>query len=300
MDRFATTTMNQPEKIHLVDGRAVTYALYGAPERRRWVVYLHGFPGSRLEGEVCDAAARRVGISVVAPDRPGFGSSDGQSERCVGDWAQDIRAVCAALGIERAAIIGVSGGGPYALACAAGAPEIVAATHVVSGLAPPGAPGVLDGMALGNRLMFRVGHGLPGLARILTRAIGASWAASPRLCLAWFRTFVPPVDRRILDRPDVRVMMLNNIRCAFERRSGGAVDDFAALNAPWGFELTAINRPTTVWHGHADTYVPPAMGAYLAASVPGATLREFPAAGHLLILEILDDLFAAIRAELGQ
>jgi len=286
--------MKTPFTINLDERRTVTYALYGSPEGRRWAIYLHGFPGSRIEGALLDAAATQRGVTVVAPDRPGFGSTDGYAHRRVGDWAGDIRCLCKSLGIEQTAIIGVSGGGPYALACAAGVPDLVTSVHSVSGLAPPQTPHVLDDMASGNRAMFRIATTYPRLGRLVTRIIGASWAASPRLCLGWFRAFVPPVDRRLLNRPDVHTLMLQNLRCAFERSSRGAVEDFSALTAPWGFDLTAIRCPVTIWHGLADTYVPPAMGTYLAATIPGATLREFPDEGHLLIIGIVDKLLDAL------
>ena len=277
----------------LADGRRMSFALYGSPHRVRTVIYVHGFPGSRREGSLFDSAARARGITIIAPNRPGFGSSDPQAHRTLLGWADDIRALCAALSIERTAMIGVSGGGPYALACAHTLPPVVSSLQVVSTLAPPDAPHVFTGMARGNRLMFGMMRSAPHVAQLMTRALASAWASSPELCLAWFRAFVPHADRRLLRRPEIHNLMIDNIRTAFEHGSRGPADDFSIIARPWGFALADISVPTTVWHGLADTYVPPAMGAYVARMIPGAPYRTFPDSGHLLLMERIEEILDA-------
>ncbi len=287
-------SMTLPAHCILPDGRRLTFATYGATDRARWIIYLHGFPGSRKEGSLWDAAARARGFTLVAPDRPGFGSTEPKDDRTLLAWASDVEALCSHLSIERAALIGVSGGGPYALACAHALPHRISSLHLVSSLAPPDAPGVFAGMASGNRLMFTLMRESPLLAERAIALMASLWAHSPRLCLAWFRFFVPSADRQILNRPEIRNLMLENVRIGFERGPKGPAEDFPRIAKPWGFSVAEVAIPTTVWHGLADTYVPAAMGEYLAKTIPGADYRTFPTSGHLLVLERLEEILDTV------
>ncbi len=99
----------------LGDGRTLAYTEWGASDGRP-VLYCHGFPGSRLEARLADDAATRLGIRLIAPDRPGFGRSPLQPRRRLGDWPHDLARFADRLGIDGFELLGVSGGGPYALA----------------------------------------------------------------------------------------------------------------------------------------------------------------------------------------
>jgi hypothetical protein len=104
-------------QIQLDDGRRLGYAEYGDPKGKP-MLYCHGLPASRLEAAFCDTAAKQLGIRIVAVDRPGYGLSDFQAQRLMSGWPDDVLQLTGILGIERFAVMGVSGGGPYALACA--------------------------------------------------------------------------------------------------------------------------------------------------------------------------------------
>lgn len=120
----------------LPDRRLLGFAEFGDPSGTP-LVYFHGFPMSRLEGWSIDRMARRRRLRVIAPDRPGFGLSTFRDQRRITDWPVDVRALASHLGLERFAILGVSGGGPYAVACASALPrEMLSAVGVVAG-GPP-------------------------------------------------------------------------------------------------------------------------------------------------------------------
>src|SRR5690348_4059248 len=104
-------------RMRLNDGRSVGYAEFGLPTGRP-VVYCHGFPASRLEAQFTHSSARKFGARIVALDRPGYGLSTFVPGRQIKDWALDVSEVADALELERFAVLGVSGGAPYALACA--------------------------------------------------------------------------------------------------------------------------------------------------------------------------------------
>lgn len=290
--------MAAPESILLPGNRRLTYRIYGASDAACSIFYFHGFPGSRCEGAIWDEAARKLGAAIIAPDRPGFGSTDDAPGRTIGGWASDVQALCSALSIQRCSVIGVSGGGPYALACARFLPDIVVTAQIVSSLAPAEIPSVLRGMAWGNRTMFKLAGRAPQAVHLFTRILGALWARSAPAALAWFRAFVSQADRTILDRPDVRRMMLENIRTAFERGYQGVSGDFKLIAAPWDFSIADISVPTTIWHGLADTYVPPAMSDYLARTIPRCGQKTFPTSGHLLVIEQAEAILQAALAPL--
>jgi pimeloyl-ACP methyl ester carboxylesterase len=109
---------NKPETrlLQLADDRQIAYCEYGDPVGKP-VFYFHGTPGSRYEPALGDQAGREHGYRILALDRPGIGRSDYVEGRSLLDWPQDVNAVAAQLEIDRFGVMGISGGGPYALAC---------------------------------------------------------------------------------------------------------------------------------------------------------------------------------------
>ena len=102
-------------RIDLSDGRVLTCVEYGESTGRP-VVFFHGCPGSRGEGTLLDSRARASGLRLIVPDRPGMGGSDFQRARSLLDWPSDVTELVDSLGLERFAVLGVSGGGPYVIA----------------------------------------------------------------------------------------------------------------------------------------------------------------------------------------
>jgi pimeloyl-ACP methyl ester carboxylesterase len=105
------------QRMQLPDGRTLACAEYGSPEGNV-LVACQGYPGSRLAAVAFAAHAAQANVRVISLDRPGFGRSSGQDRRSFLDWPSDLLALTERLGIDRFAIVGVSGGAPYALACA--------------------------------------------------------------------------------------------------------------------------------------------------------------------------------------
>src|SRR3954464_15086048 len=126
--------------IRLTDGRTPAYPEHGDPDG--WpVLGSRGAPSSRLERHVEDAGAyRRWGVRFIVPDRPGFGRSDPHPGRRVMDWPDDVAQLLEHLGIERFAVLRLSGGAAYALACAYAFGNRVAKVGVLGGAPPPDIP----------------------------------------------------------------------------------------------------------------------------------------------------------------
>ena len=94
---------------------------------------------------------RRTTFDWCGVDRPGIGSSTPHQYENVFAFADDLRTMADTLGIDKMAVIGLSGGGPYSLACAAAMPDRVVAAGVLGGVAPASGPEAVGGgvMALG-------------------------------------------------------------------------------------------------------------------------------------------------------
>ena len=123
-------------RLTLPDGRQLAWAEFGTAAGSP-VLYCHGFPGSRLEAAFADGTAKHAGVRLIAADRPGVGLSDRLPGRSVLGWVDDIRALGDHLDIERFHVVGVSGGAPYALACAFALPDRIPSVAIVSGVGPP-------------------------------------------------------------------------------------------------------------------------------------------------------------------
>ena len=144
------------------DGRRLSVEVFGDPDGTP-VFLLHGTPGSRLGPRPRGAVLHRLGVRLIAFDRPGYGRSDRLPGRQVADVAADIAAIADAYGLEKFAVVGRSGGGPHALACAAMLPHRTTRAAVLVGLAPRGAEGLdwFDGMAKSNVIDFTAAASRP-------------------------------------------------------------------------------------------------------------------------------------------
>ncbi len=284
----------KPDSVYrLRDGRLLGYAEFGDP-RGRPLFFLHGFPGARLGARFVDAAAERNGVRIIAPDRPGFGLSDGHAGRRLLGWPDDVLELAGGLGIERFAVLGVSGGGPYAAACAYQLPQRLTGAAIVSGLAPLDRPNALEGMALVNRLYLRLARRSAALVRPGLWLLSRFARRFPRLLLWLASRRVPPSDRAIAARPEIKTMFVEDVPEAFRQGSGGAARELALFARPWGFPLADVRMQVHLWQGEADTIVPAQMGRHQAETIPNCSARFYPGEGHLLIVDRIEEVLRAL------
>jgi pimeloyl-ACP methyl ester carboxylesterase len=257
------------------DGRSLAYELLGDPGARP-VVLFHGSPGSRRfrpSRTVVDAA----GVRVITFDRPGYGRSDPQPDRRVADAAGDVRALLDHLGVERASLVGWSGGAPFAVATARYAPERVDRLAIVS------APGPLDEVPTGWEALGDYQRPTAKMARRdptrSMRAIGRHmepYFENPILFLGG-RGSGP--DGEIVRGP-AHAMLVEQVTEALVQGAAGIAADLVAMWLDWGFRLREITVPTTVFQGALDRHNHDDARCY-ASSIPDATLVVWPDAGHL-------------------
>lgn len=277
----------------LGNGRKLGYAQYGRLDGEP-LFYFHGHPGSRLEARFAHQAAAGAGLRVIALDRPGYGLSDFMPGRLITDWPADVAAAADLLQIGRFSVAGASGGGPYALACAWGLPDRVSQAAVISGVGPYQVPGITRGMRWQNRAGFQFGSRWPALARALMRSMHRNVASRPERTIEAIARAMSPADALIVRRPGVRDVLIADITEAFRQGSQGAALDVVLLGRPWGFTLGEIQAEVHLWQGGDDTLVPEAMGRYQAAQIPRCHFTLLPGEGHLLVIDRMADLVAAL------
>ena len=267
------------------EGRAVAF-LDGGDASGYPVIGLHGTPGCRLSRWPDDTLYARAGVRYITTDRAGYGRSSRHRGRSVADEAADVRAVADALGLERFSIVGGSGGGPHALACAALLGDRVDRVACQSSLAPLGAGGLtrdqwLTGM--GEEIAAELAWAEAGEAVLTARMTSAQRLMEDRIETAPGALMgyeANDIDVGFLQRPETLEAFRRIIPEQSIHGVGGSVDDTLAFVRHWGFDLNSIRVPVLVTYGDADTSCPVAHGRFLAAAVPGATAIETTGGGH--------------------
>jgi len=272
--------------IRTPDGR--TLALEDSGDLTGRPVLVHnGTPMSRhLYGpNVADAAGQ--GLRLISYDRPGYGSSTPQPGRTVADCASDVTAICAALGIDRLAMWGLSGGGPHVLACAALLPDLVTAAAVLGSYAPFGAEGLdwFAGMGPAVSDAYRLVFTDPDAARAgMDKRRDESLATQATQLAQLFAASLAPADVAVLTA-ELADFITDTNHEALGPGSQGWWDDIYALIHPWEFKLTDIAVPVLLLHGRQDRFAPFGHGQWLAAHIPGVEARLLDDDGHMTLVE---------------
>jgi len=280
------------DQLTLRDGRRLGVATFGAPNGPP-VIYCHGFPASRLEAALADDAAKRVGARLIAFDRPGYGLSDFMVGRRISDWPADVMDAADKLGLDRFAVLGVSGGAPYALACAASNGERVTAVGIVGGLGPA-CPGNLASFNAFARLSFALGRSAPALSRAINRTLGMLIRGRPELMMRLLAGTLPQCDRDVLKDPDVYAKLRAALRDAFRQGGKAAAYEFV-LYAQYREIPDCRGSPVYVFHGECDTTVPVRAGRRMAAQLRGCRAAFYPNEGHYsLPLRHMDEILGRL------
>jgi pimeloyl-ACP methyl ester carboxylesterase len=285
-----------PERIITPDGRSLDLWLAG-PADADPLVFHSGTPGAGLPFGLHVRHLAERGLRYVSASRPGYGGSTRREARSVADVVDDTRTVLDHLGAERAWVVGWSGGGPHALACAALMPDRVRGTALIASVAPYPADGLdyLAGMGAENVEEFSAALAGPeALLPFKERGIRQFRDMSPDDVTSGFGDLVDEVDRGSVTgelADHLAAMFHEGLRTSY----WGWFDDDMAFVKPWGFDIASIRAPVHVWQGAHDRMVPFAHGEWLAAHLGNARPHLFADQGHLTLVvdaypQILDEL----------
>jgi pimeloyl-ACP methyl ester carboxylesterase len=284
--------------IDLADGRRLEGWEAGEPSASG-LLFHFGTPSAGVAYAPLVEETLARGLRFVTYSRPGYAGSTRLAGRSVADCASDVVALLDGRGLERVHVVGWSGGGPHALACAALLPERVASAATLAGVAPWGADGLawLDGMAEENLDEFGAAVAGPDALRRFVEPIAAGRVDVTADTVAeGLGGLLTDVDSAALTGPFAE-FLAETTRAAVSSGPWGWIDDDLAFARDWGFALAEIDVPVTVWHGRHDAMVPTAHGEWLAERVPGARPRILEDEGHVsLVLRfetILDELLTA-------
>jgi len=263
------------------------------------VLHFHGTPGSRLEVAWADEAVAQAGVHLVAFDRPGYGRST-QVAFSLSQVARLGIDLADRLGWQRFATLGWSGGGPFALATAAGAAARVSAVGVISGAGPfQEMPGALEGLSGGDAEGAALSVSDRDAAAAAFAGTFADLAAvsDETQLLAAFRPALSERDQRVLARPPLAAALLRDIQEAFRQGSLGGGWDNVAWIGDWDFALDSVQCPVLLWYGDEDLMAPPSVGSWLADHLPNAQLTMRRGYGHLAAFEHLPEMLGQLNAQ---
>lgn len=314
------------QTFQLPDGRVLGYAEYGNPNGKP-LLYFHGYPSSRREAEPMDAMARRCNIRIFSLDRPGFGLSTPQPGRKIMDWPNDVRSFATGMDLKRFAIMGLSGGGPFALACAHELPRSMIAGVGLFASAPPWVAGAHH-MSLMRRAMSAMAiywpSGLGVLLCIILRALRTIANTGP--VVRRIDTWIEAQDKKKKDKEELEKRSENESdnetepvegkqTKTIEERRNYLLD--AVLNEPfahgvdatvleadllssldWGFKFEDVDfDPVRMWHGAKDGNAPIVLMRYLAERLPHGVLREYENDTHYTMFPHIEEALAELAKD---
>jgi pimeloyl-ACP methyl ester carboxylesterase len=266
--------------LRLHDGRLLGYAEYGDPEGRA-LLFMHDWPGSRFDGKPWHEAAVQLRLRLIVIERPGYGLSDYHERHRIGRWPSDLAEAATLLGIGRFALLGLSGGAPFALAAGAQLADRISWLGLVNPVAPFDAPHAARGMGFTNRLVLRLASRARWTLALPMGITGFLARRAPGILARQLNRNFPPSDKLLFARSAIRDALLESLAEAFRHGSKGAVDEGNLLTRQWGFELATVAIPVRLWHGEEDRNAPAMMGHFLAAALPNCEATFIASEGHL-------------------
>ena len=242
-----------------------------------------------------DGEALRQGIRLIAVDRPGIGISDPRPGRRLLDWPADVAQLADHLGIARFAVVGWSGGGPYAAACGYLLPHRVTRVGMVSSPAPLSGVPEADYLHRFHRTAARAAGRAPWMIRLALWHWGRPQRRNPERFFDESVAAMSDSDQAAMAEPALRVSMIANSGEVYRHGGRGLYDEALVLARRWGFDPSDLRVPVHIWHGEVDETVPVRMAHYIARAVPGASATFFPDEGHHLLYRRWPEILATLR-----
>jgi pimeloyl-ACP methyl ester carboxylesterase len=250
--------------------------------------YFHGAPGSRLELSALDESFADVGVRVITADRPGYGGSTPLRGRTTADWSDDVATLADHLGVERFAVMGLSSGGPYTVACASLLGDRVTGALVAAGNTDMSWPEASDGYLQSELDIMAMEDEDAAVAWCVER-----YGADGSGFFGGDMDLGPTDNAWLADDTNLRSLMATMAE-AFVQGVVGYAHDITVQGRAWTFDTAIITTPTIVVHGADDRLVPRSHSEHTASLIPGAELRVVPECGHLSLVDRLPALVTEI------
>lgn len=296
--------MRDSQILALAQDTTAGFAEYGVPDGRP-VLALHGAPACRLMFSVADAAAKQHGLRLIAPDRPGYGLTPPNDRVSLPERTEWLLSFLDALKLDRIAVLGVSGGSPYAVSLAALCPERVSALALVSPMGPvadyaESADCKLDPLSfLHDRFFMHMPY-----RTWVTHPLSDVGAWMYRHGPDFFNGLLPKLaaspDAGILSQRHVSEVMRTMTLEAFRQGGGGGTADLEIYSKPWKVKFADVKAPAVIWQGTDDHVVPPQAARWLARQLPDCKLHSLEGAGHFWVFEHVDEVVASLDALMSQ
>ncbi len=312
MDAPYPNFTEEDETIVLSDGRAFGLARYGA-EAGLPVLALHGAPASRYMFDVADEAARELGITLYCPDRPGYGLTPMDEEPRLRSRVEAMEAIADALRLDRFAVLGISGGGPYAVGLAERLGSRITALGLVSPMGPvadlfetPGttAEEVKDAIHRGHRWFFLNLPKHPLILKTQAQTASAAFKAAPKMFSRLFAKMLSEADGQVLSQPHVEASIIRMTQESLRQGPIGGLGDMSVFSRPWEVAFDDLKRPVCLWQGTADRIVPAPISFWLASRFQDCSVERIEGAGHFWVYdhvpEVLGRLKTMHEAEAGR
>jgi pimeloyl-ACP methyl ester carboxylesterase len=246
---------------------------------------MHGTPGCRLDRPSREGGLQEAEVRAITYDRPGYGASGRRRGRCVADCVGDVQAIADSLSLGEFAVVGSSGGGPHALAVAAGLPERVTRVQCHVGLAPYSAESLDWTAGMDPENVNEINWALAGEDRLFVELGREAAAAQARVAIDPASVLegydLPEVDLAVLRDPEVQRVTRDAMAEMFAHGASGWVDDDLSFVSAWGFDIGAITVPVEVQFGASDVLVPASHGYWLVNHLPSATAVVETGKGHM-------------------
>lgn len=264
--------------LRLSDGRRLCYREFGACDGFP-VIALHGTPGSRLKYAATHDQALRLGLRLISPDRWGYGGSDAAARATLAGYAADIDELAGRLGLGLFSVAGISGGGPFAAAVAAGLGSRVAKLALISPVGPIAGAVPARELRPFHRFCFSALPRMPGAVWLAFSIYRAALAADPGTAVLLSAQRAASIDRATLRDRELRARLGETFHVGLAGGVRGPVIDMGIFSAPWNLALERISAATRLWVGTEDRNVPVIAAQRLAART-GAELMLLGGQGH--------------------
>lgn len=280
--------------VTLADSRRLSYRRLGRRGGRP-VIALHGTPGSRTKYDVAHRTASELGLELWSLDRWGYGASDPHPHPRLAAYAQDVAELADKLALDRFSLIGISGGGPFACAIAAGLTTRIAALALVAPVGEIARPDIGE-IRTFHRFCFQALPRMPGGVALVFHFYRLLATISPHAAVHLASGRASDVDRAMVRQPEVAGPLGRSFAIGLARGVVGPVVDLALFARPWQLDLGAITATSRVWLGQEDRNVPLGPARGLVRDIPGCELQDMPGAGHFWITAGYAEVLAWVRS----